>query len=111
MGPNASFTNDEGPRGKRQPARFLQTKLREGCSICSGACRRRLDELRAAVLQTKPPFLDDSNPAAAADRRPTPNAVPRPGNTSPLLTLLPPLTDDPSPGRQPQVRRSTPAPN
>lgn len=37
IGPNASFVNDAFPRSKQRPERFLETTLREGCSIGAGA--------------------------------------------------------------------------
>lgn len=33
VGPNATFTNDRFPRSMKQPEKFIQTHLLEGCSI------------------------------------------------------------------------------
>jgi UDP-2-acetamido-3-amino-2,3-dideoxy-glucuronate N-acetyltransferase len=37
IGPCAAFTNDRHPRSKQRPPRYLQTVLREGCSIGANA--------------------------------------------------------------------------
>ncbi len=37
VGPNATFTNDKGPRSKQYPERFLQTVVSDGASIGANA--------------------------------------------------------------------------
>lgn len=37
IGPNVTFTNDKFPRSKKYPDKFLETKLRRGCSIGANA--------------------------------------------------------------------------
>jgi UDP-2-acetamido-3-amino-2,3-dideoxy-glucuronate N-acetyltransferase len=37
IGPNVTFTNDKRPRSKRYPDQFLETCLKQGCSIGAGA--------------------------------------------------------------------------
>ncbi len=37
IGPNVSFCNDPYPRSKKQPERFLETRVEDGASIGSGA--------------------------------------------------------------------------
>ncbi len=37
VGPNVTFTNDTFPRSRKRPERYLQTHLRQGCSIGANA--------------------------------------------------------------------------
>lgn len=37
VGPGVAFTNDLRPRSKKYPAKFSETRLRQGCSIGANA--------------------------------------------------------------------------
>jgi len=91
IGPNASFVNDAFPRSKRYPEMFLQTTLRNGCSIGAGATvlggitigEEAMVGAGAVVTRDVPPFaIVAGNPARIrgyvdTDRMPVNEAVTR----------------------------------
>jgi UDP-2-acetamido-3-amino-2,3-dideoxy-glucuronate N-acetyltransferase len=75
IGPNATFTNDLFPRSKQQPASYVQTLLKEGCSIGAGATilagvtigTHAMIGAGAVVTRSVPPFaIVTGNPGRIA---------------------------------------------